>query len=127
MTRNLITMLMLGIFLYACSESQPQEPLQFDVVIENGRVLDGLGGAAFEADVFVRDGEIVLIDDLEALSRNNAVQADQRIDAAGRIVAPGFIDVHSHGDPLQTPAFENLLTPVKSTNLTYSSHAFIMV
>ncbi len=109
MTRNLITLLMLGIFLDACSESQPQEPLQFDVVIENGRVLDGLGGAAFEADVFVRDGEIVLIDDLDALSRNNAVQADQRIDAAGRIVAPGFIDVHSHGDPLQTPAFENFL------------------
>ncbi len=78
-------------------------------MIENGNVLDGLGAAPVEADVFIRDGEIVLIDGLDAVIMNNQVEFGERIDAAGRMVAPEFIDVHSHGDPLATPAFENFL------------------
>lgn len=109
MAKAVVTLLILGACLQACSESDTPETLEFDVLIENGMVLDGLGNAATAVDLFVRDGEIVLIDDFETLSRNNAIEIGQRIDASDRIVAPGFIDVHSHGDPLQTPEFENFL------------------
>lgn len=109
MAKAVVTLLILGACLQACSESDTPETLEFDVLIENGMVLDGLGNAATAVDLFIRDGEIVLIDDFETLSRNNAIEIGQRIDASDRIVAPGFIDVHSHGDPLQTPEFENFL------------------
>ena len=108
MTR-LIILLAILLNLHACTEQQPSEILRFDTVIENGMVLDGSGSEAFEADVFIRAGEIVLIDELDSLSVNNELEIGQRIDASGHIVAPGFIDVHSHGDPLETPAFENFL------------------
>lgn len=109
MAKAVVTLLILGACLQACSESDTPETLEFDVLIENGMVLDGLGNAATAVDLFIRDGEIVLIDDFETLSRNNPIEIGQRIDASDRIVAPGFIDVHSHGDPLQTPEFENFL------------------
>jgi N-acyl-D-aspartate/D-glutamate deacylase len=109
LAKAVVTLLILGACLQACSESDTPETLEFDVLIENGMVLDGLGNAATAVDLFIRDGEIVLIDDFETLSRNNPIEIGQRIDASDRIVAPGFIDVHSHGDPLQTPEFENFL------------------
>jgi len=109
LAKAVVTLLILGACLQACSESDTPETLEFDVLIENGMVLDGLGNAATAVDLFIRDGEIVLIDDFDTLSRNNAIEIGQRIDASDRIVAPGFIDVHSHGDPLQTPEFENFL------------------
>lgn len=75
-----------------------------DLVIRNGAVLDGLGSALVRADVVVDAGRIVQVG---AVGRD--VRARREIDAAGRIVAPGFIDAHSHGDPFETPAFENFL------------------
>ncbi len=107
--RTIFNCLIAGIVLSSCSEEQAPQVLQFDTVIENGQVLDGLGNEAFEADVFIRDGVIVQIDDLQALEEENQVEIGRHIDASGHIVAPGFIDVHSHGDPLETPEFENFL------------------
>jgi len=82
---------------------------RIDLLIENGAVLDGLGGEAVVADVVVVGDVIVFVgaasfseDDLES-------RVVRRIDAAGKTVAPGFIDLHSHGDPLETPTFENFL------------------
>jgi N-acyl-D-aspartate/D-glutamate deacylase len=66
----------------------------FDIVIENGRVLDGSGNPWFTADVGVQDGKVAKIGRLKGES------ARERIDAAGRYVAPGFIDIHSHSDAL---------------------------
>jgi N-acyl-D-aspartate/D-glutamate deacylase len=64
----------------------------FDVIIEGGRVVDGTGTPARTADVGIRDGRIAAIRNLrEAVAR-------RRIDAHGLVVAPGFIDVHSHAD-----------------------------
>lgn len=108
MTRLIILSAIL-LSLLACGEQQPGETLRFDTVIENGMVLDGSGSEAIEVDVFIRAGEIVRIDELDVLATSNQVEIGQRIDAEGRIVAPGFIDVHSHGDPLETPDFENFL------------------
>jgi N-acyl-D-amino-acid deacylase len=74
----------------AASLLRAQQSASFDVLIVNGRVLDGSGAPAKKADVGVRGGRIASIGDLEG------VRATRTIDAKGRIVAPGFIDVHSH-------------------------------
>jgi N-acyl-D-amino-acid deacylase len=65
---------------------------QFDLLITNGRILDGSGNPWFGGDVGVRDGRIVAVGKLEGAT------AARTIDATGRIVSPGFIDIHSHAD-----------------------------
>lgn len=64
----------------------------FDAIVAGGQVLDGSGAAAFVADIGIAGDRIAAVGDL---SRNEAAS---RIDAAGRIVAPGFIDIHTHSD-----------------------------
>jgi dihydroorotase/N-acyl-D-amino-acid deacylase len=59
----------------------------YDLIIEHGRVVDGTGAPWFAADVGIRAGRIA------AIGRLDKVTAKQRIDAAGRVVAPGFIDM----------------------------------
>jgi N-acyl-D-amino-acid deacylase len=67
--------------------------MTYDLIIRNGRVVDGSGEPAFEADVAVKDGKIV------GVGKANGATAERIIDAAGRVVAPGFIDHHTHFDP----------------------------
>jgi N-acyl-D-amino-acid deacylase len=62
----------------------------FDVLIQNGRVMDGSGNPWFAADIGIRAGVIV------AVGKLPGARATRTIDAAGRLVTPGFIDVHSH-------------------------------
>jgi N-acyl-D-amino-acid deacylase len=63
-----------------------------DVVIAGGLVVDGTGSRAYRADVGLDGGRIVGLGDL------SAAEAARRIDASGRVVCPGFIDMHSHSD-----------------------------
>jgi len=81
------------------------EPTPVDLVIINGQVIDGSGADPREADVVVGSGRILFVGDANL----EGVSPDKVIDATGRVVAPGFIDPHSHGDPFETPAFENFL------------------
>jgi N-acyl-D-amino-acid deacylase len=62
-------------------------PPFFDVIIEHGHVIDGTGAPWYAADVGIRAGRIA------AIGRLDQASAKQRIDAAGRVVAPGFIDM----------------------------------
>ncbi len=62
----------------------------FDLIIARGRIADGTGNPWFEADIAVKDGRIVEI------GRIDASRAAKTLDAKGLIVAPGFIDVHTH-------------------------------
>jgi N-acyl-D-amino-acid deacylase len=63
-----------------------------DLLIHNGEVLDGTGGPSYRADVAVDEDRIVEIGLLEG------AQAATILDATGCVVAPGFVDVHSHAD-----------------------------
>jgi N-acyl-D-amino-acid deacylase len=63
----------------------------FDLVIRNGLVVDGTGGEPFVADVAVAGGRIAAIG-------GDVGPGEREIDAAGRLVTPGFVDVHTHYD-----------------------------
>ena len=63
----------------------------YDLVIRGGEVADGLGGATFEADVAVKDGRIAEVGNVAGRGR-------EEIDARGKLVAPGFVDIHTHYD-----------------------------
>jgi len=65
---------------------------QFDLLIHGGTVVDGTGAPALQADVAVSRGRIEAIGALAAASARTA------LDATGKVVAPGFIDAHSHSD-----------------------------
>jgi N-acyl-D-aspartate/D-glutamate deacylase len=101
-----------AIFLVACQPAPEPFLSQYesiDLLIENGRVLDGLGNEAVNADVAVVDDRIVFVGDAGFSDDDRATRIERIVDADGRIVAPGFIDLHSHGDPLETPEMENFL------------------
>ncbi|MBY0512571.1 MAG: D-aminoacylase [Gemmataceae bacterium] len=76
--------------LPAVKSAQPQ----YDLVFRNGTVVDGTGNPWFVGDVAVTGDRIV------AVGRVPAGQAKKTIDATGLVVAPGFIDMHSHSDEL---------------------------
>src|SRR5579863_6097156 len=65
--------------------------MQFDLKISGGTIIDGTGRARYAGDIGIRDGKIA------ALGAASG-EARETIDAAGRIVAPGFVDIHTHYD-----------------------------
>jgi N-acyl-D-amino-acid deacylase len=69
--------------------------MDYDLLIRNGTVVDGSGGARFKSDLAITGGKIAA---LIAPGEGAPAGANRTIDAAGRIVAPGFIDLHSHAD-----------------------------
>ena len=66
--------------------------MMYDILIRGGTVVDGTGRAAYSADVAVKDGKIAAIGTLPDAA------AQRTIDAAGRLITPGFIDIHRHAD-----------------------------
>jgi N-acyl-D-amino-acid deacylase len=89
--------------LYMASPSQAQS---LDLLIRNGSVLDGSGSPAKQVDIGIRGDRIVLI------GKSVGQNAKRVIDAHGLIVAPGFIDPHTH-------TFEDLSNPATSRNDAY--------
>lgn len=96
-----VTIFVLGFF--------STEPLlaqqQWDWHIAGGTVVDGSGEKSFQADLLVRGDSIGFIGQLDA----DTVNVKSRVDAEGKVVSPGFLDLHAHGDPLETPEFHNFL------------------
>lgn len=80
------TLILLTVFCIA-RQMQAQSPTPFDIVITNGHIIDGTGSPWYSGDVGIRDGKIAAIGDLSAAARKRT------IDAAGKVVAPGFIDM----------------------------------
>ncbi|MGB7296943.1 MAG: D-aminoacylase [Candidatus Aminicenantales bacterium] len=67
-----------------------QDGAPFDLVVKNGTVIDGISDRAFRADVGIAGERIAAVGDLRA------ARAGATIDATGRVVTPGFIDIHTH-------------------------------
>lgn len=78
---------------------------QYDILIRNGKIIDGAGNSWYYGDVAVKDGKIAAIGKLTNASANKVV------DAKGIIVAPGFIDVHAHieNGVFQRPTADNYI------------------
>ena len=66
--------------------------MKIDIIIENGEIIDGTGQLRYKADVGIDKGKIIYIGD------SSSIESKRSIDASGMIVAPGFIDMHSHSD-----------------------------
>jgi len=97
---NLLPRLLTGFLLAAL----PLAAADYDLVLRNGRVIDGTGHPAFHADVAVKDGRIV------AVARNLPGRGTEEVDIAGLHLAPGFIDVHTHAENIAShSAAENFL------------------
>ena len=77
---------------YACNAGEQATSDTHDLVLKNGRVLDGAGNPWFKADIGLKDGLI------NKIGRVDEARAARIIDVQGLFVSPGFIDVHSHSD-----------------------------
>ncbi len=91
------------VFLYLASPAWAQS---LDLLIRNGSVLDGSGSPAKQVDIGIRGDRVVLI------GKNLSEKASRVIDAHGLIVAPGFVDPHTH-------TFDDLSNPATSRNDAY--------
>ena len=89
-----------------------------EIAIRGGTVVDGTGAPGFEADVLVREGRVVEI--------GSGLSAAQTLDASGCVVAPGFIDIHTHydaqvfWDPALTPSCFHGVTTVVAGNCGFT-------
>src|SRR2546421_9562595 len=86
----------------------------YDLLIRAARVVDGAGNPWYRADIGVRDGRIVAVGDLSHDS------ASRTIDARERVLAPGFIDVHTHveGGVEKVPGGDNYVMDGVTTVVT---------
>ncbi|MDB5196885.1 MAG: aminoacylase [Flaviaesturariibacter sp.] len=100
-----------GIGLFFCLQATAQTA---DVLITNGRILDGTGNSWVRGSVAIKDGKIWKVGNLQN------VAATKTIDAKGMIVAPGFIDVHTHveGDEMKNPTADNFIYDGVTTVVT---------
>jgi N-acyl-D-amino-acid deacylase len=85
-----------------------------DILIRHGKIVDGTGNGWYYADIAVKDGKII------AIRKNITIPAVKIIEAEGLIVAPGFIDVHTHieTDEPKTPTADNFIFDGVTTLIT---------
>ena len=93
-------LIIIGLFIFSgCSSPH------FDIIINNGKIADGSGSKLFSANIYIKNGKIIEIGNLP-----NAL-GDKVLDAQDLIIAPGFIDMHTHAErrSLEFPTVENYL------------------
>jgi N-acyl-D-amino-acid deacylase len=87
--------------------------MDLDLVITNGTLVDGTGAPRFPADLGVTGGRIA------AVALSGSLRGRTTLDAAGLVVAPGFIDIHSHADWVLTlPDHDRILAPLIAQGVT---------
>ena len=90
----------------SCNQENPLRNYDtIDLLIMNGQIVDGEGNPPYNGHIYISDEKIVYVGK-QSHKHSNIVKT---IDAKGKYVAPGFIDLHAHGNPIKTPAFENFL------------------
>jgi len=93
--KPLITVLLSCVLVLGCASSGTDltdRQQRYDLLLQNGTVVDGTGKSRFSADIGIRNGRIAAVGDLAN------EPAALTLDINGQVVAPGFIDVHSHAD-----------------------------
>ncbi|MBI3876575.1 MAG: D-aminoacylase [Verrucomicrobia bacterium] len=90
-------------FIALCFVTIAVHAANYDLLLRNGRIADGTGNPTFHADVAIKDGRIVAIGKLHG-------EAKRTFDAAGLVIAPGFVDVHTHAEEIdEQPLAENFV------------------
>jgi N-acyl-D-amino-acid deacylase len=95
-----ITLAAACLALASCAQPRAAD---YDLLIRNAAVVDGTGASAYRANVLIKGDTIAAID-----TQLRDATAARVIDAGGRTLAPGFIDMHTHGDPIKQ-SFESFL------------------
>ncbi len=91
----------------------------FNFIIRNGQLVDGTGAQGWQGDLGISAGKITAMGDVRGT-------CDKELDAKGQVVAPGFIDIHTHFDPqlcwdkYATPSIEHGITTVVTGNCSLS-------
>ena len=106
MLQRLASAILVAFFVAGCADDNTDARQGFDILIKNGRVVDGTGNPWIYADIGIVGDTIMEIGDLDGRT------AATVIDAEGLVVSPGFIDMHTHVD-------EGLGDPELSANLNY--------
>ncbi len=101
---------MLVSFAAATSCSPDQQENESTVLITNARIIDGTGSPAFDGSVLIRDEKIAGVTKAGSGENEGSEDVSRVIDAGGDVLAPGFIDAHSRGNPFETPRFDNFLS-----------------
>ncbi len=101
-----------SLFLILISPSLMAQSL--DVLIKNGKIMDGTGNSWYYGDIGIKEGKIT------AIGKLDQAKATKTIDAKGLVVAPGFIDVHAHieGAEAGTPTANNFIYDGVTTVVT---------
>lgn len=115
--RVFFIILFFSIHSFAQENSIPNDgvsPDEFDIIITNGRILDGTGNSWYRADIGISRGKIIRIGSMEDQ------HAKKIIDANNQLVAPGFIDVHTHieQDEVRNPTADNFIYDGVTTVIT---------
>jgi dihydroorotase/N-acyl-D-amino-acid deacylase len=85
-----LTLVALGLALAFAPQTAAAQATSYDLVLKNGRIVDGTGSPWYRADVAIRGDAIVRI------APSITEPAERVIDVAGQVIAPGFIDIHTH-------------------------------
>jgi len=83
-------LLLVGLVTAGAQAGEPASGEVYDLIIRNGRIVDGSGNPWYRGDIGIRAGRIAAIGDLQGAT------APRVVDAEDRVVAPGFVDVHTH-------------------------------
>lgn len=93
--------------------------MTYDVIVKDARIVDGTGAKAYGGDIAIKDGRIAAVGEVSG-------SATRTIDAGGQVVAPGFIDAHTHydaqlmWDPTANPSTSHGVTTVLMGNCGYT-------
>src|SRR6185436_13256149 len=101
--RVLVSAVTAAIFLALLAGVPRAQAPAYDLLIQNGRIIDGTGSPWYRGDLAVRG------DTIARIAPRIDAPATRTIDAAGKVVAPGFIDIHTHARRgiFQVPTAEN--------------------
>ena len=103
--QNIVALTLLFSFLlFPIERATAFNETAYDLAIINGRIVDGTGNPWFRGSIGIKNGKIVKVGNI------NPAEAKETVDAQGKIVAPGFIDVHTHvEDIFDNPNAENFV------------------